>query len=182
MTATLRYDGSSKFGANNKWGLFPSIAGGWTISDEDFFPQSDAFNYLKLRVSWGQTGNSEGVGPYQSLQLYGQSGTYYDGGINNFLPGYAITQNTNPNLKWEVVTQANLGLDFQLGNGRFSGSIDLFDKTTSDMLYRLLGSRRRCALLHELDLRQRWRDEQQGNRAFIGWRHCSAVILFGTAG
>lgn len=136
VTATLRYDGSSKFGANNKWGLFPSIAGGWTISDEDFFPKSDAFNYLKLRASWGKTGNSEGLAPYQSLQLYGQSRTYYDGGINNFLPGYAITQNTNPNLKWEVVTQANLGLDFQLANGRFSGAIDLFDKKTSDMLYR----------------------------------------------
>ncbi len=136
FTGTLRYDGSSKFGKNNKWGLFPSIAGGWTISDENFFPKSNAFNYLKLRVSWGKTGNSEGLAPYQSLQLYGQSGTYYDGGINNFLPGYAITQNTNPNLKWEVVSQANLGLDFQFVNGRFSGSIDLFSKKTSDMLYR----------------------------------------------
>ena len=136
LTATVRYDGSSKFGKNNKWGLFPSIAGGWTISDEGFFPKSNAFNYLKLRASWGKTGNSEGVGPYQSLQLYGQTSAYYDGGINNFLPGYAITQNTNPNLKWEVVTQANLGLDFQFVNGRFSGSIDVFDKETSDMLYR----------------------------------------------
>ncbi|WP_439555953.1 SusC/RagA family TonB-linked outer membrane protein [Dyadobacter sp.] len=136
LTATLRYDGSSKFGANNKWGLFPSVAGGWTISDESFFPKSEAFNYLKLRASWGKTGNSEGLVPYQSLQLYGPTTSYYDGSINNFLPGYAITQNTNPNLKWEVVSQTNIGLDFQLANGRFSGSIDAFDKKTNDMLYK----------------------------------------------
>lgn len=136
VTATLRYDGSSKFGANNKWGLFPSIAGGWTISDESFFPKSNAFNYLKLRASWGKTGNSEGLVAYQSLQLYGPSGSYYDGSINNFLPGYAITQNTNPNLKWEVVQQVNLGLDFQFVNGRFTGSVDVFNKKTEDMLYK----------------------------------------------
>ena len=136
VTATMRYDGSSKFGENNKWGLFPSVAAGWNISDESFFPKSNAFNYLKLRASWGKTGNSEGLIPYQSLQLYGQTTSYYDGGINNFLPGYAITQNTNPNLKWEVVMQTNLGLDFQFVNGRFSGSIDLFNKLTSDMLYK----------------------------------------------
>lgn len=136
LTATLRYDGSSKFGANNKWGLFPSVAGGWTVSDESFFPKSAAFNYLKIRASWGKTGNSEGLIPYQSLQLYGPTTSYYDGSIGNFLPGYAITQNTNPNLRWEVVSQTNLGLDFQFVNGRFSGTIDLFNKETSDMLYK----------------------------------------------
>jgi iron complex outermembrane receptor protein len=136
LTATLRYDGSSKFGANNKWGLFPSVAGGWTLSDESFFPKSAAFNYLKIRASWGKTGNSEGLIPYQSLQLYGPTTSYYDGSIGNFLPGYAITQNTNPNLRWEVVSQTNIGLDFQFVNGRFSGTIDVFNKKTSDMLYK----------------------------------------------
>lgn len=136
LTGTFRYDGSSKFGENNKWGVFPSIAGGWTISDEGFFPQSEGFNYLKLRASWGLTGNSEGVVPYQSLQLYGPTTSYYDGSIDNFLPGYAITQNTNPNLKWEVVQQTNIGLDFQFVKGRFTGSIDVFNKKTSDMLYK----------------------------------------------
>ncbi|GAB2786280.1 TonB-dependent receptor [Rhabdobacter roseus] len=135
LTATLRYDGSSKFGANNKWALFPSIAGGWTISEESFFPKTDVLNYLKLRVGWGQTGNSEGIAPYQSIQLYGQRGTYYDGSIGDFLPGYGITQNANPNLKWEVLSQANIGLDFQLINGRFSGTVEYYDKTTRDMLY-----------------------------------------------
>jgi len=135
ITGTLRYDGSSKFGANNKWALFPSIAGGWTISEESFFPKSNAFNYLKLRAGWGQTGNSEGIAPYQSLQLYGKKDTYYDGSIDNFLPGYAITQNANPNLKWEILSQANIGLDFQLANGRFSGTVEYYNKNTRDMLY-----------------------------------------------
>ncbi|WP_229311101.1 SusC/RagA family TonB-linked outer membrane protein [Larkinella soli] len=136
VTATIRYDGSSKFGANNKWGTFPSIAGGWTITNEDFFPKSTTLNYLKLRVGWGQTGNSEGLKPYQSLQLYGQKGTYYDGSVGDFLPGYGITQNANPNLKWEILSTTNVGLDFQLLNGRFSGTVEYYNKTTKDMLYR----------------------------------------------
>ncbi len=135
LTGTLRYDGSSKFGANNKWALFPSIAAGWTISEESFFPKSNTFNYLKLRVGWGQTGNSEGIAPYQSLKLYGIKDNYYDGSIDNYLPGYAVTQNANPNLKWEKLAQANIGLDFQLVGGRFSGTVEYYNKTTSDMLY-----------------------------------------------
>ncbi|MFC5409941.1 SusC/RagA family TonB-linked outer membrane protein [Larkinella bovis] len=136
VTATLRRDGSSKFGANNKWGLFPSVGAGWTLTNEDFFPKSTTLNYLKLRLGWGQTGNSEGLKPYQSLQLYGQKGTYYDGSVGDFLPGYGITQNSNPNLKWEVLTTTNVGLDFQLLNGRFSGTLEYYNKTTKDMLYR----------------------------------------------
>lgn len=136
LTATIRRDGSSKFGANNKWGIFPSVGAGWTLTNEDFFPKSTTLNYLKLRLGWGQTGNSEGLKPYQSLQLYGQKGTYYDGSVGDFLPGYGITQNANPNLKWEVLTTSNIGLDFQLINGRFSGTLEYYNKTTRDMLYR----------------------------------------------
>jgi len=135
ITATLRYDGSSKFGANNKWALFPSVAGGWTISDEPFFGKSSTLNYLKMRIGWGQTGNSEGIAPYQSLQLYGQRGAYFDGGIGDFLPGYGIVQNANPNLRWEILSQTNVGLDFQLFAGRFSGTIEYYNKNTKDMLY-----------------------------------------------
>lgn len=135
LTATLRYDGSSKFGANNKWALFPSLAAGWTISDEPFFAKGTTVNYLKLRVGWGQTGNSEGIAPYQSLQLYGQKGAYFDGGIGDFLPGYGIVQNANPNLRWEVLSQTNVGLDFQLFSGRFSGTVEYYNKNTKDMLY-----------------------------------------------
>lgn len=135
LTATLRRDGSSKFGANNKWALFPSVGAGWTISNEPFFPKSDALSLLKLRVGWGQTGNSEGIGPYNSIQLYGQKGTYYDGTISDFLPGYGITQNANPNLKWEVLTTTNVGLDFGLMQGRFTGTVEYYNKLTKDMLY-----------------------------------------------
>lgn len=135
VTATIRRDGSSKFGVNNKWGIFPSIGAGWTISNESFFPKGNSLNYLKLRAGWGQTGNSEGIAAYNSIQLYGQSGSYYDGTISDFLPGYGITQNANPNLKWEVLTQSNVGLDFQLLGGRFSGTLEYYNKLTKDMLY-----------------------------------------------
>lgn len=135
VTATVRQDGSSKFGKNNKWGLFPSFGAGWIISNEEFFGKSTGLNYLKLRVGWGQTGNSEGINPYNSIMLYGPSGTYYDGGVADFLPGYAITQNANPNLKWEVLETTNVGLDFQLAAGRFSGTVEWYNKLTKDMLY-----------------------------------------------
>lgn len=135
VTATLRQDGSSKFGQNNKWGIFPSFGAGWIISNEEFFGSPTGLNYLKLRVGWGQTGNSEGVNPYNSIMLYGPSGTYYDGSVADFLPGYAITQNANPNLKWEVLETTNIGLDFQLSSGRFSGTIEWYNKLTKDMLY-----------------------------------------------
>lgn len=135
VTATVRRDGSSKFGANNKWGVFPSVGAGWTITNESFFPKSNTLNFLKLRVGYGQTGNSEGIAPYNSIQLYGQKGTYYDGTLGDFLPGYGITQNANPNLKWEVLTTSNVGLDFQLIGGRFSGTIEYYNKLTKDMLY-----------------------------------------------
>ncbi|WP_461074640.1 SusC/RagA family TonB-linked outer membrane protein [Spirosoma flavus] len=135
VTATLRRDGSSKFGQNNKWGMFPSVGLGWTITNEPFFPKSNALNFLKLRAGWGQTGNSEGIAAYNSIQLYGQKGTYYDGKLGDFLPGYGITQNANPNLKWEVLTTSNIGLDFQLAGGRFSGTVEYYNKLTKDMLY-----------------------------------------------
>jgi iron complex outermembrane receptor protein len=134
LTATLRQDGSSKFGANNKRALFPSFAAGWNISNENFLQGVGSVTNLKLRAGWGQTGNSEGIAPYQSLLLYGPRGTYYDGGINDFLPGYGATQNRNPDLKWEVVQQANIGLDFTLFD-RLTGTIDVYDKRTKDMLY-----------------------------------------------
>ena len=135
LTATLRRDGSSKFGANNKWGMFPSVGAGWTISNESFFPKGNTLNFLKLRVGYGSTGNSEGISPYNSIQLYGQKGTYYDGTLGDFLPGYGISQNANPNLKWEVLTTSNVGLDFQLLGGRFSGTVEYYNKLTKDMLY-----------------------------------------------
>jgi iron complex outermembrane receptor protein len=134
LTATLRRDGSSKFGANYKWGLFPSAAAGWTISNEQFLKGSNTLSYLKLRLGWGQTGNSEGIGPYRSIRLIGPVGNYYEGSLQDFVPGYGYTQNDNPNLKWEVIETANLGLDFTLFN-RISGTVDVYNKLTRDMLF-----------------------------------------------
>ena len=135
VTATLRQDGSSKFGANNKWGTFPSVAAGWIISNEGFLAGKHTLNYLKLRVGWGQTGNSEGLNPYNSLLLYDQTSTYYDGQRGDFLPGYGAVQNANPDLRWEVLTQVNIGLDFELFDGAINGTLEVYDKKTTDMLY-----------------------------------------------
>jgi len=136
LTGTLRRDGSSKFGANNKWGLFPSLAAGWTISNESFMEGIvNTVSMLKLRVGWGKTGNSEGIGPYRSIALYGTKGTYYDGGVADFVPGYGIVQNTNPDLQWEVLEQVNLGLDFEIFEGKIQGTLEAYEKTTSEMLF-----------------------------------------------
>jgi iron complex outermembrane receptor protein len=135
VTATLRRDGSSKFGANNKWGLFPSFAAGWTISDEAFLKGVTAINFLKLRAGWGQTGNSEGLQPYGSIERYRRGSNYFDGATGQWQPGYFIGQNENPNLKWEVVQQTNIGLDFAFLNNKLRGSLDFFDKQTKDMLF-----------------------------------------------
>lgn len=136
FTATLRRDGSSKFGANNKWGTFPSVAAGWTISNESFLSGNNTLNYLKLRAGWGQTGNAEGIDPYNSLQLYGPSNnTYYDPVLKDFVPGYEGQQNENRFLKWEVLSQVNIGLDFELLDGKINGTVEVYDKRTKDMLY-----------------------------------------------
>jgi len=135
VTATVRQDGSSKFGANNKWGTFPSVGAGWTISNESFMAGQTALSLLKLRLGYGTTGNSEGIGAYKSIALYGPRGNYYDGGVGNFVPGMGPVQNANPNLKWEVLTTANIGLDFEFGGGKWQGSIDVYQKTTKDMLF-----------------------------------------------
>lgn len=135
LTATIRRDGSSKFGANNKWGVFPSVAAGWTISNENFLKDKETLNYLKLRAGWGQTGNSEGIAAYSSLLLYGLSSPYYDPVLGDYVRGMDVKQNANPDLKWEVLSQVNLGLDFELFSGRVTGTVDVYNKVTNDMLY-----------------------------------------------
>jgi len=135
FTATVREDGSTKMGKNNKWGTFPSVSGGWTLSNESFLAGNSFLSMLKLRVGWGQTGNSEGIPPYRSLGLYGPKGTYYDGTVGDFLPGYGVTQNTNNNLKWEVLEQTNIGLDFEFMGGKVQGTLEVYNKVTKDMLF-----------------------------------------------
>ncbi len=135
-TATLRDDGSSRFGANHKWGLFPSASVAWRISDEDFMTSTSSWlNNLKLRLGYGVTGNQDGIGEYKSLSLLGTSGSaYYDAITGTWKSPYAPTQNPNPDLKWESTEQFNLGIDFSIIN-RISGSVELYSKNTKDLLW-----------------------------------------------
>lgn len=133
ITATVRRDGSSKFGANNKWGTFPSVSAAWGITQEEFMSDVDWVNDLKLRVGYGVTGNQDGLQPYKSLDLYSASGTYYSNG--SWPTAYRLSQNANADLKWERTAMLNVGLDFTLFNNRLNGTIEWYDKRTSDMLY-----------------------------------------------
>lgn len=131
LTATVRRDGSSRFSSGNKWGIFPSVAASWRISQEDFF-QNDIMSDLKLRASFGITGSQE-IGNYNSLSTLGASTNgYLVGGekITIVLP----QQYTNPDLKWEQTAQTDIGIDFGFLNGKIRGSIDYYYKKTTDLL------------------------------------------------
>jgi len=132
FTATVRQDGSTRFGSNNKWGTFPSAAIGWRISEEEFLKPVDFISNLKLRVGYGVTGNQE-IGDYISLPTLSAGGnTYIIGGKQYTAVG--SNQYYNPDLKWESTAQTNIGLDFGFFNSRLSGSLDVYKKTTNDLL------------------------------------------------
>lgn len=144
FTATLRADGSSKFGENNRYGYFPSVALGWNISNEEFMGNS-VFNNLKLRTSWGQTGNQEipskiTKASYAENRLItgSQSFNTYPididaTSIGEYPYGIVYTRLANPDLQWEVSTQINAGIDFTIFDGRLSGSVDYFNKQSSNI-------------------------------------------------
>jgi TonB-linked SusC/RagA family outer membrane protein len=124
LTATLRVDGSSRFGINNKYGYFPSLAAAWRLSNENFMPQG-IFDDLKLRASWGITGN-------QDFAAVGVTQPFFSFDPNN---ASATPANpTNADLKWEQTRQWNVGLDFALIKSRLTGSVDVFNKNTTDFL------------------------------------------------
>lgn len=136
VTATLRADGSSKFGENTKYGYFPSVAVAWRLSQEQFIENLDIFNNLKLRLGWGQTGNSE-IPTRNSKYLYA-----IDDGSRALvggkpIAGFKIDKTPNPDIAWETSTSSNLGLDFGFIGGRISGSVDLFQKKTTDLLHQV---------------------------------------------
>ncbi len=133
LTATVRRDGSSKFGENNKWGVFPSVSAAWSITQEAFMKEVKWVDDLKLRAGYGLTGNQDGLNPYKTLELYGSDGTYYDNGA--WKTAYKINQNPNPDLKWETTAMLNIGIDFELFKGKVGGTVEYYDKRTSDMLY-----------------------------------------------
>src|SRR5690606_16291143 len=145
VTATIRADGSSKFGENRKYGYFPSIALGWNMTNEQFMDNS-VFNNLKLRASWGQTGNQEipskiTQASYAEERLITGApsyNTYPIGSGSNSIDGYpygiVYTRLANPDLQWEVSTQIGAGVDFMLFNYRLSGTLDYFSKVSSNIL------------------------------------------------
>jgi len=138
FTTSMRIDGSSRFGSNNKFGYFPSFAFGWKINEEEFLKDFDFFNALKLRASWGQTGNQE-IGNYESMATFGSGrrAVYNDLQITSSVP----TRIANPNLKWETSEMFNVGLDFGCLHNRISGELEWYIKSTRDMLLNLPISR-----------------------------------------
>ncbi|GAA4135631.1 SusC/RagA family TonB-linked outer membrane protein [Flavobacterium chungbukense] len=135
VTASMRGDGSTRFGKNNKYGYFPSFALGWNIANESFLKESATLQNLKLRASWGQTGNQEVENKITqaSYSLSGADGYYLYDDLN-LVNGVSVNRTPNPDLKWEVVTQYNLGLDFNLWNDALYGTLDYFNKTTTDAI------------------------------------------------
>lgn len=132
LNATLRADGSTKFGANNKYGYFPSFALGWRISEEDFMASSDFFQNLKLRGGWGRTGNQEiPVGVTSASFNTGTNEGYFMNGTS-LTSGITFARTPNEDLQWEVGVQTNIGLDFGVLEGKLYGSVDYFIKETTN--------------------------------------------------
>ncbi|MCX2480028.1 SusC/RagA family TonB-linked outer membrane protein [Pedobacter sp. MC2016-15] len=132
LQGSIRRDGSNAFGVNNRWGYFPAGSAAWRIIDEDFMKSQSLFDDLKVRVGYGKTGNAQGFSPYTPLTLYGTKGSFYNGGI--YAGAVGVTQNPNPDLKWESTATTNAGVDFSLFKGRLGGSVDVYSKKTSDMI------------------------------------------------
>jgi hypothetical protein len=131
-TFTYRADASSVFGDDNKWGYFPSGSVAWRVSEEPFLKQSGLVTELKLRASYGLTGN-QGISPYQSLARLTNGGRSYPYNGQTFTDiGFGIGGLNNPNLKWETTAQSNIGVDFSVFNGRLTSTIDLYRKVTED--------------------------------------------------
>ncbi|MBO3271127.1 SusC/RagA family TonB-linked outer membrane protein [Hymenobacter defluvii] len=139
-SASVRRDGSSRFPSNNRYAVFPAFSAGWRLSEETFFKEVNWLSNLKLRASWGQSGNQE-IGNYPAFDIYGISPTntnYPITGSNGTVQtGYAARAIGNPNLKWETSTQTDIGLDFGVLRNRLNFSVDFFDKVTKDVLVRV---------------------------------------------
>lgn len=133
LTATLRRDGSSRFGRDHRWGTFPSVSAAWRISEEEFFPKNDILSDLKLRVGYGVTGSQASVSNYAYLASYDTS--VYPFGINGTEQSALVSSTlSNPSIHWEEVAQANIGFDAVLLSRRLTLSLDAYIKTTRDML------------------------------------------------
>lgn len=132
LSASVRYEGSSKFGADHKWGTFPAVSAGWNIAGEDFMKNVEPVSTLKLRVGYGITGTAP-ASSYMSLNRLSLGGYGYYGG--DWITQLKPSGNSNPNLRWEKKKELNLGIDFGFLNDRITGSVDFYRRTTDDLIW-----------------------------------------------
>lgn len=133
LQATIRRDGSSVFGANHQWGTFPSVSLAWNIAEEGFMKSQNVVDQLKLRAGYGVSGNAMGFGAYTAIPTFGPSGNFeYNGKTWRTL---AATKNANPDLKWESTGMFNVGVDYGFLHGRINGSIEFYNKVTTDLIW-----------------------------------------------
>lgn len=133
LQVALRRDGASSFGANHRWATFPSASVAWRFSEEEWLRGLGEIGDFKLRVGWGQSGNSSGFDAYISRFFYSYGGKVQYG--DKWYKEVHAARNDNPNLKWETTTMLNLGLDFAFLNGRINGTIEYYNKETKDMIW-----------------------------------------------
>lgn len=132
LTATARYEGSSKFAPKNRWGFFPGLSAGWRISQELFLRDASFINDLKLRAGYGETGN-EGFDAKVASRMYSADTWFLQDG--NWFRTYGVMHNQNPDIKWEVKKEYNLGLDFSILENKLSGRIDFYKRKIDDLIY-----------------------------------------------
>ena len=139
LQATLRRDGSSVFGKDNRWGTFPSVSAAWNITEENFMQSQNVFDQLKLRVGYGVSGNAMGFGAYDAIATYGLNTNSFEyilpDGTTYTMYGIEAQNNANPNLKWERTSMLNIGIDYAFLGGRINGSIEYYNKKTSDLIW-----------------------------------------------
>jgi len=134
LTATARYEGSSKFAPKNRWGFFPGLSAGWRISQESFLKDVNFINDLKLRAGYGETGN-EGFDAKVATRMYSADTWFLQDG--KWFRTYGVRHNQNPDIKWEVKKEYNLGLDFSVLNNRLSGRFDIYKRKIDDLIYEI---------------------------------------------
>ena len=133
LQATIRRDGSSVFGPDNRWGTFPSVSAAWNITEEEFMKNQNFFSNLKLRAGYGVSGNAMGFGAYTAYTTYGASGFFEYNGKN--WRTLAATKNANPDLKWESTGMLNIGIDFGFLKNRINGTVEFYNKVTKDLIW-----------------------------------------------
>ncbi|GGG56227.1 SusC/RagA family TonB-linked outer membrane protein [Croceivirga lutea] len=141
LGGVIRRDGSSRFGANNRYGVFPAFSGAWRIGDEDFMQNQDIITDFVVRGGWGEMGNSENVDPNNQYSLFAsdRGNTFYpiDGQNSGAAEGFAQSRIGNPNAQWETSTSTNIGFDMTLWDGKLGIILDWWDKTTDGLLYQV---------------------------------------------